>query len=157
MADAMDCRLATMLKHPSLAENATFWEKLAKINRNDNRAIEQLIKEFVPTEALATSQVVTHAASNMKEVFSLHKKAEKAREKLSKTNQQHFDEFIQVLTEKGPQGLYDQPKKWHYEKLVRGDGQHTIRLDGAYRVLFEIKDGVANILDIAKTGSNVGH
>ncbi len=153
-ATAMDCRLAKSLNHPSLVNNAEFWDKLGKIRSTDERAIEALIKAHAPealSEAVQTARVVV---ASTREVFSIHSKAEKARSKLSKINKKHFDDFIQVLTEKGPKGLYEQPKRWHFEKLMEGNGLHTIRLDSGNRVLFTIKDGVANILDI---GNHITH
>lgn len=146
--------MAGLFKHPSLAQNAEFWEKLSVLKKTDNRAIEDLIRQMAPEVLQTSTGAAQTIVSNTKEVFSLNKKAEKAREKLSKINQRHFDEFVQVLTEKGPKGLYEQPKRWHYEKLTDSKTLHTVRLDDGNRVLFEIKDGVAHILDI---GNHITH
>ena len=144
----MDCQLAKSLNHPLLVNNAEFWEKLGKIKPTDNRAIENLITTYAPQALSTTNSAVRITAASSKEVFSLNSKAEKAKNKLSKINQKHFDEFIQILTEKGPQGLYEQPKRWHYESLTRNKELHTVRLDGGNRVLFKIQDGVVNVIDI---------
>lgn len=151
---AMDCQLAKSLNHPSLVNNAEFWEKLGKIKPTDDRAIKNLINTHAPEALSVTNSAARITAASTKEVFSINSKAEKARNKLSKKNQQHFDEFIQVLTEKGPQGLYEQPKRWHYERLTSNRELHTVRLDGGNRVLFKIQDGVAHIIDV---GNHITH
>lgn len=153
-ASAMDCQLAKSLNHPLLVNNAEFWEKLGKIKPTDDRAIKNLIDAYAPEALAVTNSAVRITAASTKEVFSINSKAEKALGKLSKTNQQHFDEFIQVLTEKGSQGLYEQPKRWHYERLTSNRELHTVRLDGGNRVLFKIQDGVVNIIDV---GNHITH
>jgi len=152
---AMDCRLAQLLNHPTLAGNADFWEKFGKINPNNNKALEDLIKEYNP-ELLNQGGIAVSSTAG-REVFRLSRDAEKAKSKLNVQNQKKFDEFVQMLTEKGPQGFYEQPGKWRPEKLKRNKDEHTVHLHGDYRVLYEIKDGVVNILDIANTGRSVGH
>lgn len=151
---AMDCQLAKALHHDKLASNSEFWEKLSQIKSTDERAIRNLINEYAP-EALTATGVMAHvAASSTKEVFSINAKAEKAKSKLTKINQRHFDELIQVLTEKGPQGLRDQPGKWNYEVLKEAKGTHSVRLDKGVRVQFTIEEGVVRINDI---GNHIGH
>ena len=153
---AINCKLAQFFNHPSLANNAEFWQKLGTINAADDRAVEALIRQFGPDALSAASTQSTRAvATNSKEVFRLKSKAEKAKDKLSKINKRHFDEFIQVVTDEGTNVLYSRPKRWHYEKLQSNKNQHTVRLDDGVRVLFEIgDDGVLNILDM---GSHVTH
>jgi mRNA-degrading endonuclease RelE of RelBE toxin-antitoxin system len=147
----MDCRLVEKLNHPSIAGNEKFWEEFSKISKNDDRALEALIKKHAPEEIASKPKV---RPGSDRPNFSLNKKAEKAVQKLNPQNQKHFDEFIQVVNEKGIQGLYEQPKKWHFEKLRMNSNLHTVRLDKEYRVLFEINDGVVNILDM---GIHVTH
>lgn len=77
-------------------------------------------------------------------------------ERLSPPLKQKYAEVVEQLT-KDPSGavFYKNPGKWHFEKLVKyGPHAHSVRLDGGYRVLIEIKNGVAHIQQVDKT---VGH
>ena len=154
-AFAMNCKLAKSLNHPTLLNNSEFWDAFGKIDSNDSYALENLIKKYSP-EALSEVETKkkTSNTQSSKEVFSINSKAEKAIAKLTQINQRHFDEFIALITEKGTQGLYEQPKRWHYEKLKGSGGEHTVRLDQGYRVLFKINDGVVSILDV---GNHITH
>lgn len=146
---AMNCRVAKALSHPSIASNDDFWREFSKLKPNDPR-VEALIEKY-SSEALKTAAPV---AISLQEKFTLHQKAEKALAKMNSATQKQFDNFVQVLNEKGTQGLYEQPKKWHYERLRLNRNLHTVRLDGSNRVLFEVIDGKANILDI---GNHITH
>lgn len=154
----MDCKLAKAMKHPSIVENSDFWVEFGKINTNNSYELEKLIKKYSP-EALSDVDTNKRTAGNLStnEVFTMSSKAEKAKAKLSVINQKHFDEFIQLITEKGPHALYERPAKWHYEELKGSSAEkpeHTVRLDKGYRVKFTIDDGVVRILDI---GNHIGH
>jgi mRNA-degrading endonuclease RelE of RelBE toxin-antitoxin system len=151
----MDCRLVTLMNDPKVASSSEFWDKLSKLKKNDDKAIEALLKEYRVEATIAENAAkASGSVASIGEKFQLSNKAEKARAKLTKINQKHFDEFIEVINEKGPQGLYENPKRWHYEKLRKDRDQHTIRLDSGNRVLFNIKDGQVNILDM---GNHITH
>ncbi len=152
VASAMNCRVAQMLNHPSISSNDEFWNEFGKLEKPDDRTVEALIQKY-STAATAPASFAAKVAP-LVDSFTLSHKAEKAQAKLNPINQKHFDEFIKVINEKGPQGLYEQPKKWHFEKLKVHSEQHTVRLDSGYRVLFEVKDGTVHVLDI---GNHITH
>jgi len=155
-AFAIDCKLANLLSHHSIASNADFWEKFSQINPNNKAALEELIKKYNPDLLKNSDPVVVK--KSLKQKFELSTKAEKARLKLNKQNQEKFDEMIELVNTKGPEAFYEQPGKWRPERLKRNREEHTIRLHGDYRVLFEVSDdGVVNILDVGNTGRSVGH
>ncbi len=153
-ASAMNCRVAQMLNHPSISSNDEFWNEFGKLEKPDDRTVEALIQKYSVTAAAAPPRVLATKPTSFNESFTLTHKAEKAQAKLNPINQKHFDEFIKLINEKGPQGLYEQPKKWHFEKLKTHSVQHTVRLDSGYRVLFEVKEGMVHVLDI---GNHITH
>ena len=145
----MGCKIASLLNHPSLAGNEKFWEDFAKLAKHDDKSIEDLIKKHA-NELLESSTAAAQTARKAEKSFTMNHRAEKAMEKLTAVSQKRFDEFISIVNEKGLQGLYEQPKKWHFERLQMNRNLHTVRLDDGQRVLFEIIAGRVNILDIGR-------
>lgn len=150
---AIDCDLS---KAMSQISDQKFWEKLSTINANNPSALKELILEFEPN-AFATVQKVSATSPSISKLnVDVVHRAEKAAAKLSKINAKHYDNFIKVINENGVHGLHENPGKWHYEKLPQyGSTAHSARLDGGYRVLFDVeKDGLITIRDI---GNHIGH
>ncbi len=146
---AMDCDLAKAINHPSLASNSVFWERLSLVNPKDNVAIKKLITEY-SAEALPSTQSLQAVTRVSASALETSHKAEKAIAKLTGTNIKHYDDFLKILNEKGVQGFYENPGKWHYERLKMNREHHTVRLDQGYRILFEVENGQVRILDIGR-------
>lgn len=179
---AIDCRLAEMLRHPSIAKNDEFWKEFTTLDVVDDKALKALLKKYTDhfgqepkTESKADSKTTaqteskagkaskspiqssTHAKKPQKSAvqpFSMSRTAEKALEKQNAKNKAHFDDFLKTINEEGTQALYDKPKKWQFKKTKGTTDKHTVRLDVGTRVLFEIKDGKIKILDI---GNHINH
>jgi len=148
---AMDCDLAKAINHSSLVQKSDFWERLSAINPKDNNAIRKLISEY-SNDALATATQATQSAARVSAAaIETSHKAEKAIVKLAGANVKHYDDFLKVINEKGVRGFYDNPGKWHAEKLPQyGPLAHSIRLDGGYRVLFDVaKDGAVLVREVS--------
>lgn len=148
---AMDCDLAKAINHPSLVQKSDFWERLSALNPKDNTAIRKLISEY-SNDALATATRATQSAARVSAAaIETSHKAEKAIVKLAGANVKHYDDFLKVINEKGVRGFYDNPGKWHAEKLPQyGPLAHSIRLDGGYRVLFDVaKDGAVLVREVS--------
>lgn len=151
---AIDCQLSKLMAHPSLAENDQFWMALGKIDSHNDRAVRELIQKFSP-EVLQTSGAVTHSVKQVSNIaIEVAKKADKDLKKLSQINKKHYDEFLKTINEGGMQELYNNPGKWHYEKLKMDNSLHTVRLNDGVRVLFKEENGVISVLEI---GSHVTH
>lgn len=148
---AMDCDLAKAINHPSLAQKSDFWERLAAINPKDNTAIKKLISEYSNEALVTTTQATQSVARLSAAAIETSHKAEKAIAKLAGANVKHYDDFLKVINEKGVRGFYDNPGKWHAEKLPQyGPLAHSIRLDGGYRVLFDAaKDGGVLVREVS--------
>jgi hypothetical protein len=149
---AMDCDLAKAINHPSLAQRSDFWERLSTVNPKDSAAIRKLITEY-SSDALATTAQASQAASRVSAAaIETSHKAEKGIAKLAGANVKHYDDFLKVINEKGARGFYDNPGKWHAEKLPQyGPLAHSIRLDSGYRVLFDAaKDGSVVVREVSK-------
>jgi mRNA-degrading endonuclease RelE of RelBE toxin-antitoxin system len=147
---AMDCDLAKAINHPSLVQKSDFWERLSAINPKDNVAIRKLISEY-SNDALATASQASQSVARVSAVaIETSHRAEKAIAKLAGTNIKHYDDFLKVMNEKGVQGFYENPGKWHYERLKMNREHHTVRLDQGYRVLFEVENGQVRVLDIGR-------
>ena len=152
-AHAIDCKTVEMMNHPSIANNEAFWNEYSKLKKHDDQSILQLIKQHSAGSTLTTSAQTVATVSE--EAFTLSNKAEKAHAILDAANKKRYDEFIKIINEKGPEALRENPSKWRYKKIREyGDDAHSIRLQGDYRVLFEVKDGHVRILDI---GNHVTH
>ncbi len=150
-AAAMSCRIVDILSHPSIVNNAEFWEKYATLANHTDQNIEALIKKMAPG-ALSTSAPAI-AASAFGENFEITHRAEKAIAKLTAQNQKHLDEFIKVINEGGLQELRDRPGRWNFKKM-QGNVGYSVRLDSGYRVQFLIEEGRIKILDV---GNHIGH
>ncbi len=152
---AMDCDLAKAINHPSLVQKSDFWERLSAINPKDNVAIRKLISEY-SNDALASAQAVQSVARVSAAAIETSHKAEKGIVKLTAINTKHYDEFLKMINEKGVHGFYSNPNKWHAEKLPQyGPLAHSIRLDGGYRVLFDVaKDGSVLVREVS---NKIGH
>lgn len=158
-AGAMDCNVAAMLTHPDIAGSAEFWEKFGALKKHDNASVEALVKQFSSSAEKKLSDTrVPAAIVQARAKFEVSRKAEKAIEKLTQVNKKNLDDAIKVINEEGVTGFYKQPGRWHHEMMIRQKGysgkEHNVRLDGEFRMLFEIKDGVAHILDV---GKHIGH
>ncbi len=158
-AFAMDCHVAAMLTHPEIAANTDFWEKFGALKKHDNASVEALVKQYSAdaTKTLIEARAPLTAVQTQQK-FDISRKAEKGIEKLSKVNKKNLDDAIKVINEEGVQGFYKQPGRWHHEMMIKQKGysgkEHNVRLDGEFRMVFEIKDGVAHILDV---GKHIGH
>lgn len=152
---AMDCDLAKAINHPSLANSEEFWVRLSAINPKDDFALKKLITSYSP-DALGSGQAAQRVARISSAAVETSHKAEKAIVKLVGINKKHYDDFLKTVNEKGVQGFYDNPGKWHYEKLPQyGEHAHSIRLDGGNRVLFDVeKDGSILVREVS---NKVGH
>jgi hypothetical protein len=152
---SMSCDLAKAVNHPLLAQNSEFWSKLSTLNPKDDFAIKNLINQFAP-EALGIAQSAPSATLKAWSFVEVSHKVEKAVAKLSKINIKHYDDFIKILNEKGVQGFYENPGKWHYEKLAEyGPNAHSVRLDSGVRVLLDVgKNGSTVVRDVS---NKIGH
>ena len=136
---AVDCSVAKMLSHPTLVQNKKFWEELALINTDDAVAVKNLIAKFSPQAAgvalASEGTVVLQVTEFVKSVVEFTNAGRKAIQKLTPLNQKKFDEFIKIINEKGLQQLYENPGKWHMEKLKR-DRSHRLLLQR--RIMLQI-------------------
>lgn len=154
---ALDCRLVEKFSDPQFAQNTQFWDELGKISEQSDEAIAALIKKHDPSFKFTSSSVAPPSTFKIPQIFSLSKKSEKALKTLSPNQRKNFDEFLSIVNSKeGPQGLYKNPGKWHFEKLKGAEygGASTIRLDSGVRVLFKSNGDGFDILDI---GNHIGH
>lgn len=154
---ALNCDLAKMMnQHPKLAQNSEFWTKMSTINSKDEQAVRKLIAEFAPEALESTHVVVSSTVAASESAVEISHKVEKAVIRLTKINAKHYDDFTKILNEKGVQGFYENPGKWHYEKLPQyGPNAHSVRLDGGVRVLLDVgKNGATVVRDIS---NKIGH
>lgn len=144
---SFSCRMAQMLGDEKIATNPQFWNELAKIKHNDAE-LEKLITKYAP-ELLQTEKKAFIVA---RQEFKIQKPAEKTLAGIkNSTIYKNYEEFLDIITDpkKGLQSLYDNPGRWAHKKLKMNRDQHTVRLNDGYRVLFEVKDGIVNVLDIS--------
>lgn len=152
---ALDCSLAEKFNDPKLAGNSKFWDELGKLKDQSDDAVADLIKKHDPQFHYG-SAAKTSTSFAIPTSFNVSKKVEKALKLLSPAQKRNFEEFVQTVSGKGgAKALYDNPGKWHYEKLYQYGGASSVRLDQGMRVLFKADaDGVVDIIDM---GKHIGH
>ncbi len=154
-ANALDCRLADKFNDPKLANNTQFWNDLGKLSDQSDDAVAALIKKHDPQFKFSGSNSVVDKTFSIPSSFSVSKKSEKAIKLLTSSQQKNFEEFIKTVSGKdGAKALYNNPGKWHYEKLKQYGGASSIRLDQGMRVLFKADGDAIEILDV---GKHIGH
>jgi len=157
MAQAIDCDLAKLMAKPDLANNAKFWEELGQIDQKNRRAVQTLIDKHseIPTPPASATATVQTRISSAKIQVDTTRKADKAIAKLDQNAKKHYDEFLKIVNEEGPQALHNNQNRWRYKKIPEvGSNAHSVKLDTGGRVLFEVDGNSVRILDV---GNHVTH
>lgn len=151
---ALDCRLIEKFSDPKFANNTKFWDDLGKINSESDEAVAALIKKHDSQFKFSSSSNTASKNFHIPEAFNVSKKSEKALKTLNPTQKKNFEEFVQAVNGKdGVKALYNNPGKWHFEKLKQYGGS-SVRLDQGVRVLFKVDGDKIDIMDI---GNHIGH
>lgn len=145
------CDVWSKLASPEVAQNEKFWEDFKSL-KDPSRAdeIARLLKKHElldrPQNHLGTIEQVTTKVS-----FNYHHKAQKALNKLPMEIRKHLEDFVHVVEQQGMHTLYNQPGRWHFEK-IKHSSTRTVRLNSGYRVEFSLsEDGRrVEVLDIGK-------
>lgn len=154
-SQALDCRLVEKFSDPKFANNTQFWNELGQLEDQTDDAVASLIKKHDTNFRFSnTGSSPAVKSFNIPKNFNVSKKSEKAMKLLNSTQKKNFEEFVSAVGGKdGVKSLYDNPGKWHFEKLKQYGGS-SIRLDQGMRVLFKVEDGAIEIMDI---GNHIGH
>lgn len=152
---ASSCLLTEALKDDNLSKNTKFWEEyslLLEKGVNSDEAIKQARKKFV--NAPVNTPVVNKSISVSTPVRRLeyNKRARSELKGLPKNLKTKVDEFIEIaLQPRGFAEIRNNPGRWHWEKIPQfGPNAQSIRLNGGYRVLFDLKDDELIIREINK-------
>lgn len=151
-----ECLLTKATQNPLLKDNELFWKEYSELvakGHDSNKALDSLIKKYDPkaVEVKSGPQVATTTFSPPKEL-KIHKTALKEIDRLPAHLKVKVDSFInEVSSPQGIKAIFDNPGKYHYEKLVQfGNNAHSVRLSNGYRVLFDIKDNEILIRQVNK-------
>lgn len=151
---ALDCRLVEKFSDPKFANNTKFWSELGQLENQTDDAVAALIKKHDTQFNFSQSPTSTKGIS-IPQSFQISKKSEKAIKLFTPSQKKNFDEFIQTVGGKdGANALYNNPGKWHYEKLKQYGGNSSVRLDQGMRVLFKVDGDAVEIIDV---GKHIGH
>ncbi len=156
VAQAIDCDLAKLIAKPELASNAKFWEELGQIDQKNRRSIQSFIEKYSEKEILKNPiTTVERVTAAIKIQVDTTREADKAIAKLNQNAKKHYDEFLKIVNEEGPQALHKNQNRWRYKKIPEVNSKtHSVKLDTGGRVLFEVDGNSVRILDV---GNHVTH
>jgi plasmid maintenance system killer protein len=138
---ANNCLLTEALKNPALSGNSEFWADLSRIS-GTGKPSDQQIKSLVEKHggSLAKVTAAPPPVATKSGVYSIANKAEKEIKGLPKNLKVELDEFLEIAIR--PNGLHEirnNPGRWHLEKVEQyGKNARTVRLNGGYRILFDV-------------------
>lgn len=140
---ASSCLLTDSLKDPSLSNNAKFWEEYSSLmskGMSSDDAIKEVRSKYKSTAAPVRS-AVSVGTPNVRRL-DYQKRAQNELKTLPKNLKAKVDEFIEIaLKPRGFAEIRNNPGRWHWEKLSQfGPDAQSVRLNGGYRVLFDLKD-----------------
>lgn len=150
---AGECLLTEALKNPQLSANSDFWTELSQLSEKGKPSDHQ-IKILVEKHGGSFSQTTLAPATTVDKVYSYSftGRAEKEIKGLPKNLKTELDEFIELATT--PTGLHEirnNPGRWNFEKVEQfGKNARTIRLNGGYRVLFDVTPDAVEIRRVNK-------
>ncbi len=146
LGNAGECLLTEALKNPHLSANSDFWTELSRLSEK-GKPSDQQIKALVKKHGGSFSQttIAPKTIFEKSSAYSFTGRAEKEVKGLPKNLKAELDEFIELATK--PSGMHEirsNPGRWNFEKVEQfGKNARTIRLNGGYRVLFDVTpDGV---------------
>lgn len=154
-AYSSSCLLSKALKDQSLNSDPKFWEEYSKLvssGKSSDEAIKSLQSKFQGQRSPSSSQNKSISTSESPRRFSFNKRAEQEMNKLPKNLKKKVDEFLDIaLKPKGFSEIRDNPGRWHWEKLKQfGPNAQSVRVNGGYRILFDLKDDQIIIREINK-------
>ncbi len=148
------CLLTEALKDPVLSNNEKFWEDYSALvskGVNSDVALRQLHSKFQTSPKVNSSPGVAVGNPHARRL-SYNKRAQNELKTLPKNLKKKVDEFIEIaLAPRGFAEIRNTPGRWHWEKIPQfGPDAQSVRLNGGYRVLFDLKDNELIIREINK-------
>lgn len=156
------CDVFDQVKDAGLYENDAFWEDFAQISAKGQPSTAQVKalvdKHKAGTKTQASSANPTPTTPNSPQAslvgnrqVKLHHDAEKHLERAPKQVQERFDDLLRLVDEKGAKSAVQdlKTKGWDYH-LIHEKNMYAVKLNGGYRALLEVKDGVMHIRDIGQ-------
>ena len=154
---ASSCLLSNAMKDKDLSSDPKFWEEYSKLvatGKSSDEAIKTIRAKFASaSQRTSAAPAATQAATvGTPRRFSFNKRAEQEMSKLPKNLQKKVDEFLDIaLSPRGFAQIRDNPGRWHWEKLKQfGPNAQSVRVNGGYRILFDLKDDQIIIREINK-------
>lgn len=151
---ASSCLLTDSLKDPKLVNNEQFWEEYSSLmskGLDSDAAIKQARLKFQtpPTSASESKKVSVGTPARR---LQYNKRAQNELKTLPKNLKAKVDEFVELaLKPRGFAEIRNNPGRWHWEKVPEfGPNAQSVRVNGGYRVLFDLKDDELIIREINK-------
>ncbi|HLT22723.1 MAG TPA: hypothetical protein VKZ84_04740 [Bacteriovoracaceae bacterium] len=151
---ASSCLLTDALKDPALSNNEKFWEDYSALvskGMNSDAALKQLHSKFQTAPKVSSSTGVAVGNPHARRL-KYNKRAENELRTLPKNLKKKVDEFLEIaMAPRGFAKIRNNPGRWHWEKIPQfGPDAQSVRLNGGYRVLFDLKDNELVIREINK-------
>lgn len=162
-AHASSCGAFQQIEDAGLynGDNARFWEDFAELQAKGDPSESQVAaliakhKGAAPaaptSSAVATPTPSPRASLVGNRQVKMHHDAEKGLAKAPPQVQEKFDDLLRIVEQKGPNAAIQElkTKGWDYH-FIRERGMYAVKLNGGYRALLEVKDGVLNIRDLGQ-------
>jgi plasmid maintenance system killer protein len=139
-----ECLLTKAMSNPKLKDNKEFWKDYSSLmasGKSSDDALTALAGKYDFSSSRAPT--VASSISTPKPALRLdvHKRAKGEITRLPAPLKKKVDGFLEVILKPGGiKEVRDNPGKWHFEKLAQfGPEAHSVRLNGGYRIMFDLK------------------
>lgn len=153
---ASSCLLTDSLKDPKLSNNQKFWEEYSTLMSkgvDSDTAIKEARAKFqTPAHSVTVESKKAVSVGTPARRVEYNKRAQNEIRNLPKNLKTKVDEFVEIaLKPRGFVEIRNNPGRWHWEKIPEfGPHAQSVRVNGGYRVLFDLKDDELIIREVNK-------
>lgn len=155
-----NCFINDILKDPKISSDQIFWKNYDQFltqGQSHEKALELSYLEHTKKKSQHQSPQNSdnrNSNSNKKDSapkIDISKKGRQEIDRLTPQLKKKVDEFLDlVATPNGLREIRNNPGRWNFEELNYKAGMYTVRLNGGYRILFELKNDVLSIKEVNK-------
>lgn len=152
------CFINDILKDPQISNDQNFWknyDQLLTQGQSHEKALElsylEHTKKKSQDQKVQSSDNRNSNAKDRAPKIDISKKGRQEIDRLSPQLKKKVDEFLDLAaTPNGLREIRNNPGRWNFEELNYKAGMYTVRLNGGYRILFELKNDVLSIKEVNK-------
>lgn len=139
-----ECLLTKAMSDPKLKDNKAFWNDYSSLvasGKSSDDALKALSAKYDFSSSRAPTVALSVNSPRPALRLDVHKRARGEIARLPAPLKKKVDGFLEVILKPGGiKEIRDNPGKWNFEKLVQfGPEAHSVRLNGGYRIMFDLK------------------